>query len=93
MQDIITGMTSTDEFNLDVLDLITTFSKISFNEPPIYQVPNDVLYILFRLVWTLRGASFAGNSQASAGAHARLRLMACHRHPYSPPLDVRSHVP
>jgi hypothetical protein len=43
-------MSSTDEFDLDVLDLITAFSNLSLKDPPIYQVPNDILYILFRLV-------------------------------------------
>ncbi|KIJ97787.1 hypothetical protein K443DRAFT_681279 [Laccaria amethystina LaAM-08-1] len=48
MQDII--MSSTDEFDLDVLNLITAFSKLSLKGPPIYQVPNGIPYILFRLV-------------------------------------------
>ncbi|EDR03399.1 uncharacterized protein LACBIDRAFT_331487 [Laccaria bicolor S238N-H82] len=48
MQDII--MFDTDELYFDVLDLITAFSKLSLKDPPIYNVPNDILYILFRLV-------------------------------------------
>jgi len=45
-------MSSTDELDLDVLDLITAFSKLSLKDPPIYHVPNDILYILFRLACT-----------------------------------------
>ena len=43
-------MSSTDELDLDVLHLITAFSNLSLKDPPIYHVPNDILYMLFRLV-------------------------------------------
>lgn len=56
----------------------TAFSKLSLEDPTIYQVANDILYILFRLVC-------AGPSSLETLKQALAR-------PCSPPLDVRSHV-
>ena len=85
-------ISSTDEVDLDVLDLVTAFSGLSSEDPPIYEVPSDILYI------------FLSSSASSVGGllhwkdsskHWRSRTSAAqsHRDPYPSPLDVRSHVP
>ena len=67
-------------FTLDIIESrrFTAFSKLSLEDPPIYQVANVILYILFRLV--------------CAGPLSLETLKRALARPYSPPLDVRSHV-
>jgi hypothetical protein len=73
-------MSSTDKLDLGILDLITAFSELSLKDPQIYQVRNDILYILFRLV-CVGPPSPETLKQALALTHL-CGSWTCHRHPY-----------